>query len=444
MLPYPYHCAVCDGRTTDVTRGPAAWVREHPAAVLAAGAVLLGAVAVALLRWRLWGAHVPAAAPARMSDWFDPAAVAHNRGFRRGLWLMAAIGAALTPLAAIAVACLGRWWRPVVVRMARARPWRAGLLLGGALAVAATLATLPLSAARFAWGRGHGVITQPTGAWLLDVLRGLGVQLVIMGLLGTLVAVLVWRLPRAWWAALGIAVAVLAFVMSTLTPVLIEPLFQRTEPLRDATLRAQVLDLAHRAGVQADDVRVNDASARTTAANAYVSGLGDSRRIVLYDTLVRDFPDDQIRMVVAHELTHVQRRHILKGTVWVAALALPVCLLLFAVVGWRTGFALPGRGRDGCDLVLRRVAVLAAGAAVIGALALPLENAVSRSYEREADAGAMALTGDDVAAAVGLQQGLVRLSRGVPDTPAAVNFWFGSHPTPLERIGLALRIGEGG
>ncbi len=406
--------------------------------------MLLGAVAVALLRWRLWGGQVPAPAPVRLSDWFDPAAVARNRGFRRGLWIMASVGAVLTPLAAIVIACLGRWWRPVVVRLAGARPWRAGLLVGWALAAAATLVSLPLSAARFAWGRGHGVITQPTGAWLLDVLRALGVQLVIMGLLGSLVAVLVWRLPRAWWAALGVAVAAFAFAMSTLTPVLIDPLFQRTEPLRDTALRAQVLDLAHRAGVRADDVRVNDASARTTAANAYVSGLGDSRRIVLYDTLVRDFPDDEIRMVVAHELTHVQRRHILKGTAWVAALTLPVCLLLFAVVGWRSGFAPAGRGRDGCDLVVRRVAVLVAGAAVVGALALPLENAVSRSYELEADAGALALTGDDVDAAIGLQRELVRLSRGVPDPPAAVNVWFGTHPTPRERIGLALRIGQGG
>lgn len=427
-----------------MTRGPAAWMRRHPAASLATAAVLVGAVAVALLRWRLWGAPAPTPAPVHLSDWFDPAAIARNRGFRRGLWIMAAIGAVLTPLAAIAAAYLGRWWRPVVVRLAGARPWRAGLLVGCALAAAAALVTLPLSAARFAWGRGHGVITQPTGAWLLDVLRALGVQLVIMGLLGSLVAVLLWRLPRSWWAALGVAVAAFAFAMSMLAPVLIEPLFQRTEPLRDSALRAQVLDLAHRAGVDADDVRVNDASARTTAANAYVSGLGGSRRIVLYDTLVRDFPDDEIRMVVAHELTHVQRRHILKGTVWVAALALPVCLLLFAVVGWRTGFAPPARGRDGCDLVVRRLAVLVAAAAVVGALAVPLENAVSRSFEREADAGALALTGGDVEAAIGLQQGLVRLGRGVPDPPAAVNVWFGSHPTPLQRIGAALRVGEGG
>ena len=67
---------------------------------------------------------------------------------------------------------------------------------------------------------------------------------------------------------------------------------------------------------------------------------------------------------------------------------------------------------------------------------------MSRSYEREADAGALALTGDDVEAAIGIQQGLVRLSRGVPDPPAVVNLWFGSHPTTLVRIGLALRVGE--
>ena len=75
--------------------------------------------------------------------------------------------------------------------------------------------------------------------------------------------------------------------------------------------------------MKADDVKVNDAYTRTTAANAYVSGLGGSRHIVLFDTLLRDFPRDEVRMVVAHELAHVERRHVLKGSTWAAALAVP-------------------------------------------------------------------------------------------------------------------------
>jgi STE24 endopeptidase len=278
---------------------------------------------------------------------------------------------------------------------------------------------------------------------VLDLAKGLGVQLVIAGAVGAGAAVLIARAPRWWWAGLAAGVAALVYALSLLSPLLLEPLFQRTEPLRDPALSAQVLELAERAGVEADDVKVNDASARTTAANAYVSGLGGSRHIVLYDTLLRDFPRDQVRMVVAHELAHVERRHVLKGSTWGAALAVPACLLVFAVVGWRTGFRPAGRGREGVDLVVRRVAVAAAAAAVITAASAPLGSWVSRAYEREAEWRALSIAGDPQAA-IGLQQGLVRRSLGVPDPPGAIQVWFGSHPTALERIGMALRARSAG
>jgi STE24 endopeptidase len=143
-------------------------------------------------------------------------------------------------------------------------------------------------------------------------------------------------------------------------------------------------------------------------------------------------------MVVAHELAHVERHHVLKGSTWGAALAVPACLLIFAVVGWRTGFGRPGTGASGCDVVVRRVAIAAATAAVIGAASAPLSNWVSRAYEREAEWRGLQLAGDPQAA-IGLQQGLVAKSLGVPDPPSGIRVWFGSHPTALERIGMALR-----
>ncbi|MFP5451679.1 MAG: M48 family metalloprotease, partial [Thermoleophilia bacterium] len=121
---------------------------------------------------------------------------------------------------------------------------------------------------------------------------------------------------------------------------------------------------------------------------------------------------------------------------WVVGLSLPVCLLLFAVVRRRTGTAAPGRDAAGCDLVVRRLAVLAAGAAIVGAASVPLQNAVSRSFEREAEVRALELTGDP-AASIALQQGLVARARAVPDPPAIVRLLFGTHPTALERIAIA-------
>ena len=398
---------------------------------------------VAVLRWKLWSEGVPDVAPARLTDWFDPGELARNRDYRRGVWTMAVIGIPIGAAATVAVAMLGGQWRPLVVRAARARYWRAGALTGAGISVATFLAGLPLAGARYGWGRDHGIVTQSVPGWLADLGKGLGVSVVVGGLVGSGAAVAIGRLPRAWWVALAGGVGALVYLMSLLSPLLLEPLFQKTEPLRDERLSAQILEIAHRAGVQADDVKVNDASTRTTAANAYVSGLGGSRHVVLYDTLLRDFPEDQVRMVVAHELAHVERHHVLKGSTWGAALAVPGCLLIFAVVGWRTGFGRAGRDAAGCDLVVRRVAIAAATAAVIGAASAPLSNWVSRAYEREAEWRGLQLSGDPQAA-IGLQQGLVAKSLGVPDPPEGIQVWFGSHPTALERIGMALRAERGG
>jgi STE24 endopeptidase len=430
-----------DSRVMSSRQRPARWLpastRGQAAGIAAVAAVGAGGL-VALLRWRLGSSGVPSVDPAPLRDWFDPAELTRNRAYRRGVWTMAVAGIPLASAAAVGVALAGGRWRPAAVRAARARPWRAGLVFGVGLSLVTFAVTFPLSAARYAWGRDYGLVTQGVPGWLIDLAKGLAISLVISALIGAGAAVLIARVPRLWWAGLAAAIALLIALGSLLSPLIIEPLFQHTQPLRDAQLSAQVLDLARRSGVSADDVKVNDASVRTTAANAYVSGLGGSRHIVLYDTLLRDFPRDQVRVVVAHELAHVADRHILKGSVWGAALAVPGCLLIFAIVGWRTGFGSAGQGAEGCDLVLRRLAIVAASAAIISAASAPLSNWVSRDFERQADWGALSVTGDS-RADIGLQQGLVERGLGVPQPPAAIQFWFGTHPTALERIALALR-----
>lgn len=406
---------------------------------LAAAALAGAGGAIAILRWKLWSGPVPAPLPVELSDHFDAAELSRNREYRRGVWAMAAASVPIAPAVAIGVALTGRRWRPVVVRAARARPWRSGLVFGAGLAVALTAVALPLGIARYAWGRRYGLVTQRVWSWLADVGKAALIEAVVFGVVGLVLAVLLLRAPRLWWAGLAALVAALVYGLALVSPLVLEPLFQKTTPLQDRVLAAEVLDIAKKSGVEARDVKVTDASRRTTTANAYVSGLGASRHVVLYDTLLRDFPRDQVRMVVAHELAHVSKRHVAKGTTWGAALAVPLCLGLFALVGWRTGWGTPSRDADGTDLVLRRIALAAAGAITLAAVSAPVGNAVSRAYESEAEWSALQVTRDPDAA-IGLQQGLVRQNLGVPDPPAWVRLWFGTHPTALERIGLAKRV----
>ena len=127
-----------------------------------------------LLRWKLWSSGVPAPEPTRLADWFDPAELARNRDYREGLWTMAAIGVPLAPAVAVGVALLGGRWRPGVVRRPAGAPGgRASSSASGSRSATVVVA-LPLSIARYAWGRDYGIVTQPVPGWLLDLAKGVG------------------------------------------------------------------------------------------------------------------------------------------------------------------------------------------------------------------------------------------------------------------------------
>ena len=120
-----------------------------------------------------------------------------------------------------------------------------------------------------------------------------------------------WR--RAWPAVAGVLLAVLVLLGSFVYPLLVEPLFNSFTPLPDGSLRTRILALADTEGVHVDDVLVADASRRTTTLNAYVSGFGGTRRVVVYDTLVEDLPEDEALSVVAHELAHARHDDVVTG-----------------------------------------------------------------------------------------------------------------------------------
>jgi STE24 endopeptidase len=311
------------------------------------------------------------------------------------------------------------------------RAGRRPVLTGAATAVALTLATttaaLPLRAAARQRAKDVGLITQSWGGWAADTAKSTAIGGVFAAGGGALVVVGIRRFGREWWAPGAAAVAGLAVVFSTLGPVVLDPLFNDFKPLPAGATRDDVLELARKAGVDVGEVYEVDASRRTTAANAYVTGLGRTKRVVLYDTLLQDFTPAETRLVVAHELGHVRFKDVPGGLLWLALVA-PLGTLAVAR-------ATEKLTRDGATAV---PAVVLSLALVAPALTL-VSNQLSRAVERRADAFALELTGEPEAM-VGFERRITVQNVGDPDPPRWQQLLLATHPTTMERIGAALAI----
>jgi STE24 endopeptidase len=237
------------------------------------------------------------------------------------------------------------------------------------------------------------------------------------------------RSPRRWWIPGSAAIVGVSTLMVFLAPVVIDPLFNKFEPLPDGRLRTEVLQLAGRAGVDVGQVYRVDASRRTNATNAYVWGIGGTKRVVLYDTLIRDFPDDQVRSVIAHELSHVVHKDVLRGLFWLAIVA-PAGTLLVKELAERFAGGRP----LGTPTALP---ALALSAALVSFAQSTAGNALSRRVEARADTYALDLT-HDPAAFVGLTRSLTVTNIGDPSPAALTQFFLGTHPTTMQRIGAGL------
>ena len=331
----------------------------------------------------------------------------------------------LTPLG-------GRIVRAVAAPLGGGWVWQ--VLLGVlSLSVLGRLVTLPLSAYGEVVRHRYGLSTRSWPLWLRDVsvVTAIDAGLTAFGLL-----VLVWlarRAPRTWWAWGAVGAAGLVVVGSFLWPVVIEPAFNRFEPMPAGQLRSDLLALARENGTPVQDVLVSDASRRTTALNAYVSGFGSTRRIVVYDTVLERLPDDQIESIAAHELGHVAADDVLTGTL-MGALGAAAGV---AALGWLLSFPALRR-RSGADSVgdPRIVPLILFLLAMATVVSTPVQNLVSRHIEARADVHALDLTRDPDAF-TSLQRDLAVTNLNDPDPPAAWQWFFGSHPTAAQRVALA-------
>lgn len=409
-------------------------VREHRFAL---GATLAGVVAfVALALWLVPWQPVPGGMPDPVAadTVFTPEQVerAENHARWARTWSWSSLSVSLV------VACwlgFGRTGRRLAERMP-GRWWVQVLLVVAALTVVGRLVTLPFAVAYRQLQLDAGLSTSSWPAWTLDLVKGQLVEIVATSIALVALVGIARRWRRAWPAVAGGVLAAFVVVASFGYPLLVEPLFNSFTPLEDGPLRTQILELADEEGVEVDDVLVADQSRRTTTLNAYVSGFGGTRRVVVYDNLVEDLPEDQALSVVAHELAHARHDDVLIGTSLGAAGALVGVGLLGLLAGAAQRRGRPGVGEVGA------VPMILALAALAMVLASPVQNGISRQIETRADVDALAAT-NAPQPFVALQRRLALRSLADPTPPDWSQWWFGSHPTVLERIAIGRLMTSG-
>jgi len=318
-------------------------------------------------------------------------------------------------------------------------PWLAVAAYVVALFLLAEALTLPLSAYRgFVLDRRYGLGRETWAQWLRDSAKASAIGLILA--LGA-AEVVYWTLrawPAWWWVPASAALALFTALLAYVAPVVLLPLFFHFTPLERDSLRERLLGLARRAGTRVLGVYEWRLGDKTRAANAALVGLGATRRIVVSDTLLAEYSDDEIEVVLAHELAHHVHgdiRSMIVADAVLTALALVTCHAALVGAGPRLGL------RSMADLAGLPLLLLVAG--LVWLLTMPLANAWSRRHERRADRYALDLTANPEAFISAMKRlGAQNLA---DDHPSRLVEWlFHSHPPLPQRIQAAREWGNGG
>jgi len=300
------------------------------------------------------------------------------------------------------------------------------------LSLAFEAATLPFTFYRgFLLERHYGLSTETMGHWLRDHAKAALIGVVFAELAAVFVYLALRSRPGVWWAIAGAGYAAVTVVLVAVAPLVLLPLFFTFKPLDKETLRDRLTGLASKAGTRIMGVYEWTLSDRTKKANAALTGMGRTRRILLSDTLLAEYSDDEIEVILAHELAH----HVHKD-IWTSVLfdvVLAFAALLAAHLALLRGVAIFGL-RDIADPAGLPVLLLAAGA--IGVCVRPLLNALSRAHERRADSYALTITENPSAFITAMKRlGQQNLAEESPSK--LVQAFFYTHPTIKERLRAA-------
>jgi len=359
--------------------------------------------------------------------YFSATQIEKAEDFRSGqLWLLGAQTALELGLLVLIVARPSR-----ILLRPRRRQVLAGAAAAAALSVSISVVTLPVRAIARERAKDVGLVTQDWVGYAGDVVKSTAIGAVLAGAGGALLVFGMRRFGRGWWAPAAAVVVGFGVVTTYLTPIVLDPLFNKFTRLPDGPTRSAVFEMAREAGVDVGQVYVMDASRRTTAANAYVTGIGRTKRVVIYDNLLEKFSRGEVRLVLAHELGHVHYRDVPRGLLYLLIVA-PFGMLAAARLGERMA------PRDSLGTAAAVPAVVLAVAIMAPAITT-ISNQLSRGVEQRADQFSLEIA-PEPRAFIGFQKRIALTNLSDPDPPALVRFLLGTHPSTMQRIGLAERF----
>jgi len=281
----------------------------------------------------------------------------------------------------------------------------------------------------------YGLSNQTFARWLDHSMKGMLVNVVMFGTTFAVLRQLMRWSPRRWWVYCSFFMGAGVFFMAFAYPIWIDPLFNRFGPMQDKQLESDIVALAQRAGIEGARIYEVDKSADTKAVNAYVNGLGSTKRIVLWDTIIAKLDHDELRFIMAHEMGHYVLRHVLilcslsalslAGGLWLAD---RVGKRIIARLGNRLGF------QDLADL--GAIPLLLLFLTGLSFLLAPLSNLVTRYTEHEADRFALEITRNNRASALAFVK-LQQENLSVPRPAFLDKLWRGTHPSLGDRIDFA-------
>jgi Zn-dependent protease with chaperone function len=278
----------------------------------------------------------------------------------------------------------------------------------------------------------YGLSDQAFSKWLGDSLKGLLVSLVLSVLFLWIPYLLMKKSPKRWWLYTGILTVPFICFLVLIEPIWVEPLFNDFGEMKNKQLEAKILALADRAGIEGARVFEVNKSTDTKTVNAYVTGLGSTKRIVLWDTLLNKLDEKEVLFVMGHEMGHYVLNHVLQGVLFAVAVVFVGLYLIHRITGTIISRCQNRLGFDRLDDVASWPLILLVGN-LLYLLAAPGVMAFSRHLEHEADRFGLEITQDNHSAGMSFVK-LLDANLGNPRPGWLYKVWHSSHPNAAERI----------